>query len=127
MRLGAQQCRLLENSLVRSTYGEEVISERHRHRYEFNNTFLAKLSNSCLSFTCKSADDKLVEVVEIKDHPWFIGCQFHPEFTSTPRDGHPLFSGFVQAARRGRSAKKGSEQTTEMVDKEPLAAEAGED
>ena len=127
MRLGAQQCRLLENSLVRSTYGEEVISERHRHRYEFNNTFMAKLSNAGLSFTGKSADDKLVEVVEIKDHPWFIGCQFHPEFTSTPREGHPLFSGFVQAARRGRSAKKGSEQTTEMVDKEPLAAEAGED
>jgi CTP synthase len=127
MRLGAQQCRLLENSLVRSTYGEEVISERHRHRYEFNNTFMAKLSNAGLSFTGKSADDKLVEVVEIRDHPWFIGCQFHPEFTSTPRDGHPLFSGFVQAARRGRSAKKGSEQTTEMVDKEPLAAEAGED
>jgi CTP synthase len=127
MRLGAQQCRLLENSLVRSTYGEEVISERHRHRYEFNNTFMAKLSNAGLSFTGKSADDKLVEVVEIKDHPWFIGCQFHPEFTSTPREGHPLFSGFVQAARRGRSAKKGSEQTTEMVDNEPLAAEAGED
>ena len=127
MRLGAQQCRLLENSLVRSTYGEEVISERHRHRYEFNNTFMAKLSNAGLSFTGKSADDKLVEVVEIKDHPWFIGCQFHPEFTSTPREGHPLFSGFVQAARRGRSAKKGSEQTTEMVDKEPLTAEAGED
>ena len=126
MRLGAQQCRLLEDSLVRNTYGEEVISERHRHRYEFNNTFMAKLSNAGLSFTGKSTDDKLVEVVEIKDHPWFIGCQFHPEFTSTPRDGHPLFSGFVQAARRGRSANKDAEQTDESADKEKLTAEASE-
>jgi CTP synthase len=126
MRLGAQQCRLLEDSLVRSTYGEDVISERHRHRYEFNNTFMAKLSNAGLSFTGKSADDKLVEVVEIKDHPWFIGCQFHPEFTSTPRDGHPLFSGFVQAARRGRSANKKIEQVSEAGDSESLAVEVTE-
>ena len=126
MRLGAQQCRLLEDSLVRSTYGEDVISERHRHRYEFNNTFMAKLSNAGLSFTGKSADDKLVEVVEIKDHPWFIGCQFHPEFTSTPRDGHPLFSGFVQAARRGRSNNKDIEQTIEAGDNESLTVEATE-
>ncbi|MEM7304211.1 MAG: CTP synthase [Pseudomonadota bacterium] len=123
MRLGAQQCRLVDNSLVRSTYGEEIISERHRHRYEFNNTFMAKLSNAGLSFTGKSADDKLVEVVEIKDHPWFIGCQFHPEFTSTPRDGHPLFSGFVLAARRGRSANKKSEQKIEVPSNELLATE----
>lgn len=99
MRLGAQQCKLSEDSLVRSMYGEDVICERHRHRYEFNNTFMATLSNAGLTFTGKSIDDRLVEVVEISDHPWFIGCQFHPEFTSTPRDGHPLFTGFVQAAR----------------------------
>ncbi|MEM8843446.1 MAG: CTP synthase [Pseudomonadota bacterium] len=123
MRLGAQQCRLLEDSLVRSTYGEEVISERHRHRYEFNNTFMATLSNAGLSFTGKSADDRLVEVVEIKDHPWFIGCQFHPEFTSTPRDGHPLFSGFVQAARQGRSANKDVEVTDFVASKEPVTAD----
>ncbi|MCL4146367.1 UNVERIFIED_CONTAM: hypothetical protein GTU68_047664, partial [Idotea baltica] len=108
MRLGAQQCRLTEDSLVRNMYGEDVILERHRHRYEFNNTFMASLSNAGLSFTGKSIDDKLVEVIEIVDHPWFIGCQFHPEFTSTPRDGHPLFSGFVQAARKGRALKKDS-------------------
>lgn len=99
MRLGAQQCKLSEDSLVRSMYGEDVICERHRHRYEFNNTFMATLNNAGLTFTGKSIDDRLVEVVEISDHPWFIGCQFHPEFTSTPRDGHPLFTGFVQAAR----------------------------
>ena len=105
MRLGAQQCKLRDDSLVRSMYGEYVILERHRHRYEFNNTFMATLSNAGLLFTGKSIDDKLVEVIEVKDHPWFIGCQFHPEFTSTPRDGHPLFSGFIQAARKGRSVK----------------------
>ena len=105
MRLGAQQCKLSGDSLVRNMYGEDVILERHRHRYEFNNTFMASLSNAGLLFTGKSIDDKLVEVIEIEDHPWFIGCQFHPEFTSTPRDGHPLFSGFIQAARKGRSAK----------------------
>ena len=99
MRLGAQQCKLSEDSLVRTMYGEDVICERHRHRYEFNNTFMATLNNAGLTFTGKSIDDRLVEVVEISEHPWFIGCQFHPEFTSTPRDGHPLFTGFVQAAR----------------------------
>jgi len=108
MRLGGQQCRLAENSLVRDMYGEDVILERHRHRYEFNNTFMATLSNAGLSFTGKSIDDKLVEVIEIADHPWFIGCQFHPEFTSTPRDGHPLFTGFVKAARQGREQQKES-------------------
>ncbi len=99
MRLGEQACKLLEGSLVHQLYGKELIMERHRHRYEFNNTFIATLQNAGLSFTGKSSDDGLVEVVEIKDHPWFIGCQFHPEFTSTPRAGHPLFAGFVQAAR----------------------------
>ena len=99
MRLGEQECKLQPGSLVHDLYGKELIAERHRHRYEFNNTFMATLQNSGLSFTGKSADDMLVEVIEIQDHPWFIGCQFHPEFTSTPRTGHPLFSGFVQAAR----------------------------
>lgn len=107
MRLGAQQCRLSEDSLVRNMYGEEIILERHRHRYEFNNNFFATLSQAGLSFTGKSIDDKLVEVIEVADHPWFIGCQFHPEFTSTPRDGHPLFTGFVLAARHRREQQKG--------------------
>ncbi len=100
MRLGEQECNLQSGSLVRELYGKDTIHERHRHRYEFNNKFMATLHNVGLSFTGKSVDDALVEVIEIQDHPWFIGCQFHPEFTSTPRTGHPLFSGFVQAARQ---------------------------
>ncbi len=99
MRLGEQECKLQPGSLVHQLYGKELIAERHRHRYEFNNTFMATLQNAGLSFTGTSSDETLMEVVEIKDHPWFVGCQFHPEFTSTPRSGHPLFSGFVQAAR----------------------------
>ena len=79
-------------------YGQEVIRERHRHRYEFNNTYMDPLQEAGLSIAAKTVDGSLVEVVELSDHPWFVGCQFHPEFTSTPRDGHPLFAGFVQAA-----------------------------
>jgi CTP synthase len=73
--------------------------ERHRHRYEFNNQYLDTLKKAGLLIAGTSLDDKLVEVIEIPNHPWFVAAQFHPEFTSTPRDGHPLFSGFVQAAR----------------------------
>jgi CTP synthase len=98
MRLGAQGVRLRRESKVRAMYGEEVIRERHRHRYEFNNTYMDPLQEAGLSIAGKTVDGSLVEVVELSDHPWFVGCQFHPEFTSTPRDGHPLFSGFVQAA-----------------------------
>ena len=100
MRLGGQECRLVEGSRVRELYGRELIRERHRHRYEFNNNYRDALTNGGLSITGLSLDGTLVEVVELADHPWFIACQFHPEFTSTPRDGHPLFSGFVVAARR---------------------------
>lgn len=99
MRLGAQSCRLNKSSLIGEMYAKELIEERHRHRYEFNNNYMQVLESAGLSFTGKSIDDKLVEVVEVKTHPWFIACQFHPEFTSTPRDGHPLFTGFVKAAR----------------------------
>ncbi len=98
MRLGGQQCRLTEDSMVREMYGEEVITERHRHRYEFNNNYMDQLAEAGMQFSGKSMDGSLVEVVEVADHPWFVACQFHPEFTSTPRDGHPLFSGFVTAA-----------------------------
>ena len=98
MRLGGQQCRLEQGSKVREMYGEEVITERHRHRYEFNNNYMDQLAEAGLQFSGKSMDGSLVEVVEVADHPWFVACQFHPEFTSTPRDGHPLFSGFVTAA-----------------------------
>ncbi len=108
MRLGAQQCRLRAGTRIRELYGQEVISERHRHRYEFNNQFLDVLEEAGLMVAGRSIDGRLVEVVEIPDHPWFIACQFHPEFTSTPRDGHPLFIGFVAAAREQREAQGGS-------------------
>ncbi|HVY53751.1 MAG TPA: CTP synthase [Gammaproteobacteria bacterium] len=99
MRLGGQPCRLEPNSLVRQVYGKDVIIERHRHRYEVNNFLLPALQNGELKITGISTHENLVEMIEMADHPWFIGCQFHPEFTSTPRDGHPLFSGFIEAAK----------------------------
>ena len=98
MRLGAQVCHLEPGTLAQSTYGAEQITERHRHRYEVNNTYLPQLEAAGLVISGRSADKTLVEMVEIKDHPWFLACQFHPEFTSSPREGHPLFSGFVRAA-----------------------------
>ena len=98
MRLGEQECKLSPGSLVHELYGSNRIAERHRHRYEFNNTYMESLQEAGLSFTGISVDDALAEVVEISGHPWFVGCQFHPEFTSTPRAGHPLFTGFVRAA-----------------------------
>ena len=104
MRLGGQECRLKEGTLARELYGKEVIVERHRHRYEFNNGYLKDLKKAGLKFSGRSIDGKLMEMVEIPDHPWFVACQFHPEFTSTPRDGHPLFSGFVRAAREHQQA-----------------------
>jgi CTP synthase len=105
MRLGGQKCRLTTGSLAHRMYGKEVIIERHRHRYEFNNRYRESLEAHGLFMSGVSLDGKLVEVVEIRDHPWFLGCQFHPEFTSTPRDGHPLFSGYIQAAQQYRDSK----------------------
>ncbi len=104
MRLGSQASHLKAGSLVRHVYGSDCIMERHRHRYEFNNTYMDRFENAGMVFSGRS-DDGLVEVAELPEHPWFLACQFHPEFTSTPRDGHPLFSGFVQAARRYRTAQ----------------------
>ncbi len=98
MRLGAQECRLVAGSNARNIYGADVIVERHRHRYEVNNNYVDQLQKAGLKIGGWSADDTLVEMVEIPDHPWFVACQFHPEFTSTPRDGHPLFTAFVKAA-----------------------------
>ena len=98
MRLGAQQCKLKSGSLVEKLYRQSTIIERHRHRYEVNNTLIQKLENKGLLIAGKSLDDNLVEIIEIPAHPWFIGCQFHPEFISKPRGGHPLFNGFVRAA-----------------------------
>ena len=100
MRLGGQLCHLTEGTRAREIYGKAEIVERHRHRYEFNNNYREQLSGAGLVFSGLSEDKSLVEVVELPEHPWFVACQFHPEFTSTPRDGHPLFSGFVAAARK---------------------------
>jgi CTP synthase len=111
MRLGGQECVLAEGSKSRELYGKPRIVERHRHRYEFNNTYLDILQKAGLAVVGRSVDGTLVEIVEIPDHPWFVACQFHPEFTSTPRDGHPLFSGFISAARsyaKTKSAKNKS-------------------
>ena len=98
MRLGAQACLLMPGTLARATYGKDVITERHRHRYEFNNRYRERLQAAGLALSGHSLDDRLVETIELPDHPWFFGCQFHPEFTSKPRTGHPLFQGFVEAA-----------------------------
>ena len=105
MRLGAQDCRLEPGTTSHGCYGKDVIRERHRHRYEVNNLLLPKLEEAGLRVAGRSGDNSLVEMVEVPGHPWFVACQFHPEFTSTPRDGHPLFKGFVEAAlaRRGES------------------------
>jgi CTP synthase len=101
MRLGGQTCRIAENSRIRGLYKKEFIVERHRHRFEFNNTYLDTLQEAGLRIAGKSLDDNLVEVIELDDHPWFVGCQFHPEFTSRPRNGgHPLFNGFITAAKQ---------------------------
>ena len=98
MRLGGQKCVLEKGSTTHGCYSRDEIVERHRHRYEFNNDYSLQLSEAGLNLVGKSADNTLVEVIEVPDHPWFVGCQFHPEFTSTPRSGHPLFSGFIAAA-----------------------------
>ncbi|TSA02864.1 MAG: CTP synthase [Methylococcus sp.] len=99
MRLGGQPCRLVKGSLARAVYGQDEVIERHRHRYEFNNDYLEILEKNGLRVAGTSLDGKLVEAIEIPGHPWFLACQFHPEFTSTPRRGHPLFTGFIEAAR----------------------------
>jgi CTP synthase len=111
MRLGGQNCRLEPGSLARAVYGTAQVRERHRHRYEFNNRYLNLMKDAGMRFSGWSLDNQLVEIIEIPDHPWFIACQFHPEFTSTPRDGHPLFLGFIKAAlaRRAQRSQAGDE------------------
>jgi len=107
MRLGGQKACLVAESLVHKLYGKDVIKERHRHRYEFNNHYLQTLDQAGLKVSGKSIDGRLVEIIEITNHPWFVACQFHPEFTSTPRSGHPLFIGFVNAALQHNASQKG--------------------
>jgi CTP synthase len=103
MRLGGQECVLEEGSLARQIYGQERITERHRHRFEVNNDYLPVLRKAGLRTSGRSALEDLCEMVELPDHPWFVGCQFHPEFTSTPRGGHPLFEAFVEASLKQRA------------------------
>ncbi|WP_416306075.1 CTP synthase [Neptunicella sp. SCSIO 80796] len=98
MRLGSQLCHLIPGSKVHQLYGSDTIQERHRHRYEVNNNLRPEIEKAGLKVTGLSTDKKLVEIIELEDHPWFVAAQFHPEFNSTPRDGHPLFEGFVKAA-----------------------------
>ncbi|MBN8547993.1 MAG: CTP synthase [Deltaproteobacteria bacterium] len=105
MRLGAYPCVLAKGSLTAKTYGEKEISERHRHRFEFNNTYRDTLVKAGLILSGTSPDNHLVEIIELQDHPWFIGVQFHPEFKSSPRTSHPLFKGFVAAALEHRALR----------------------
>lgn len=105
MRLGGQNCKIAADSFIYNCYQKDIIRERHRHRYEVNNNLLSQLTNAGLKVTGRSEDGALVEVIEVADHPWFVACQFHPEFTSTPRDGHPLFSGFIKAAIKQHELK----------------------
>ena len=106
MRLGSQVCHLIPGSVAHSIYGSEQIEERHRHRFEVNNNLLPQIKEAGLVVGGLSADKTLVETVELPDHPWFFASQFHPEFTSTPRDGHPLFQGFVAAASTFQKSKE---------------------
>ena len=106
MRLGAQQCQLVPGTRSHQLYGKDVIKERHRHRYELNNAYRERLEMAGMKISGTSIDGNLVEMIEIPAHPWFMACQFHPEFTSTPRKGHPLFTGFVEAANNYRNNKE---------------------
>jgi CTP synthase len=105
MRLGAYPCKLVPGTFAGKAYAEENISERHRHRFEFNNDYLEKLQKSGLVFSGTSPDGELMEIVEVKDHPWFLGCQFHPEFQSNPMRPHPLFRDFIKAAKGQKKGK----------------------
>ena len=107
MRLGAQPCHLEEDSMVRRVYGADTIVERHRHRYEINNNYLDQLRAAGMSIVGWSEDRSLVEMIELPEHPWFVACQFHPEFTSRPRHGHPLFTSYIEAAIAHARVKTG--------------------
>jgi CTP synthase len=106
MRLGAYRCVLKSNSLAFRLYGKDEVSERHRHRYEVNNAYRARLAEAGLSFSGHNPELNLVEMIELPDHPFFVGCQFHPEFKSKPFAPHPLFSGFIRAALEHRDGAR---------------------
>ncbi len=111
MRLGAQDCHLVEGTLAREVYGSATIVERHRHRWEFNNNYAEQLQAAGLTIAGWSTDHSLVEMIELADHPWFVACQFHPEFTSRPRGGHPLFKGYIEAALAYAASNQAQEAT----------------
>ena len=116
MRLGLQECRLKAGTKARAMYGKDVVAERHRHRYEFNNHYLNQLEAAGLIISAKSMDDSLVEMIELPNHPWFVACQAHPEFLSTPRDGHPLFIGFIRAAREYKASRSSVSREQSLPD-----------
>jgi CTP synthase len=134
MRLGTYECTMPLGTICREIYGTELINERHRHRYEFNTAFLEALSEKGLKPGGLSPNGKLVEMVEYHDHPWFIGCQFHPEFKSRPMEPHPLFTSYIAAClkhklRHLESASEEAESRPDLVEDddsvEPRRAEAG--
>jgi CTP synthase len=106
MRLGAYPCKIEQGSLAHQAYAADNVFERHRHRYEFNNKYLEQLKAAGLVISGVSPDGELVEIIELKGHPWFLGCQFHPEFRSTPRKPHPLFTAFIAASLKNRDQRK---------------------
>ena len=124
MRLGSYPCRLTHGSRAASLYKAELINERHRHRLEFNNAYRGQLADAGLVFSGMSPGGDLVEIVELPGHPHFLGCQFHPEFKSRPTSPHPLFSGFVNAAKRWRDTAQSSQETLDAPPSQKLMAVA---
>jgi CTP synthase len=116
MRLGAYPCRLAEGTLARRIYGTAEISERHRHRYEVNQRFLPALREHGLVVSGLSPDGKFVEMIEIADHPWFLGCQFHPEYKSKPTEPHPLFVSYIAAALEEKTRRAQPERMRERIE-----------
>ncbi|HSS45969.1 MAG TPA: CTP synthase [Burkholderiales bacterium] len=114
MRLGAQTADIISDTLVQRIYNSNIVSERHRHRYEVNNFYLPKLEAAGLKIAARTKAEQLCEMIELPDHPWFVACQFHPEFTSTPRAGHPLFTAFIEAALRHSGAFTESEGAKQL-------------
>ena len=117
MRLGADPVKLHEGTRAREIYGEAVIYERHRHRYEVNNHYIPRLEAAGLKVSGRTKAEALTELIELPSHPWFVGCQFHPEFCSTPRAGHPLFTAYIRAALayQDRQAKTSRTPKPELV------------
>jgi CTP synthase len=127
MRLGAYPCVLKDGSKVREIYGKAQISERHRHRFEVNNAYRETLEKAGLSFSGASPDNFLAEIIELTDHPWFVGVQFHPEFQSTPKNPHPLFTSFVAAAKARAAHRRGEEKRPAAIAQNGAAARRAAD